>query len=198
MSTPSTAWFKNFWMTSNSLDFDVLFTGYTIPGELLQKCFWFSFLERSLTCAPQNHFVNQINFWKVWMTVALPSKPIHYSRPNVDTVSNAAFVEAVCLSALQCRSSFDNFQQTSWVEPKGKDKFLHKIIGRFPEAQRLTQADRQVTQGVKYAVIQSDFCANLYKAMIVSLRHNSLNKQLRSNSTLSIQIYLKIPLLQIL
>lgn len=44
MNAPSTTWFKNVWRTSDSLEFDVVFTGCTIPGEFLEKCTWFSFL----------------------------------------------------------------------------------------------------------------------------------------------------------
>lgn len=81
------------------------------------------------------------------MTGALPSNPRYYPRPDRDTVSNAAFIKAVYLSALQRYDSFDNFP---WIErAQREDKFLHEIISRFPEAQRPSGADRQVTHRVK-------------------------------------------------
>lgn len=80
-----------------------------------------------------------------------------------------------------------------WLsEARGKIKFPWEIIGRFYEA----QAERHMTNGVKHVLIQSDFCANPGKTL--PPRCNSLKKELKSTGTSSIQIYLKILLLQIL
>lgn len=135
--------------------------------------------------------MTQINLYKVGMPGALPSNPRYYPIPDMDTVSNAAFIKAVYLSALQRCDSFDNFP---WTErAQREDKFLHEIRSRFPEAQRPTGGDRQVTHGVKDRVRQISVLI-WSREMTVPLRWNSLN-ELRSTGTLSIHIYLKILLL---
>lgn len=195
MNAPSTLWFKNFWMTSDRLDFDVLFTDCTIPGELLKKCFWFSFLREKPNldtskpfCEP-NPFLKSGNEWGT----PFKTKTLFQTKcgQSPTLLSPRLFVSPLCSTATPLITSHT---LAKWTQRE--DKSPHKIIGRIPEAQRPAQADRQVTHGVKYA--ESDFCAILYKAMTVSLRHNSLNKQLRSTGTLSIQTYLRILLLQIL
>lgn len=192
MNAPSTTWFKNFWWTSDRLDSDVLFTGCTIPGEFLEKCFWLSFLREKPNLYTSNPFCEPNQFLKSGNDWGTPFRTkILFQTQSPTLLSSRLFVSLLCSAAIPLITSH---RLAEWTQ--SEDKFPHEIIGGFPEAQRPTQADRQVTHRVKYVVIQSDFCGNLYKAMTVSLRRNSLNE--RSTSTLRIQIDLKILLLQIL
>ncbi|KAK4818688.1 hypothetical protein QYF61_017909 [Mycteria americana] len=96
--------------------------GCTIPGEFLEKCFWVSFLREKPTLYTSKPFCEPNQFLKSGNVWGTPFKT--NSRPNVDTVSNVAFVKAVCLSALGHSNPMQRYSLgEEWLEScaPGKD-----------------------------------------------------------------------------
>lgn len=177
MNAPATTWFKNVWRTSDSLEFNVVFTGCTIPGEFLEKRTWFSFLRGKPNLYTSKPFCEPNQLLKSGKDWGTPFKAKILFQTKCGHSLQCCFCQGcaflLCSTAIPLITS-----PTGWMNPEGR-QIPPQNYRQISWSPRPTQADRQVTHGVKYVVIHSDFCANLYKAMTVPLRCNSLNKQLR-------------------